>query len=305
MITRGARRRRLIYGNTLRRVLGIYSRIHRGNRVIPLSSVVLHGVGQIASALGHRKLHIITITAGCLPTHRKSCRQTSRSSLVLRKCVTFLSPPGRAATPTLGTLGTDKVAMGVLANSDRLITTGIYRRIKLSTKRIIVNDSVRALSSSRLTGLTRHAALFTHLAPVRGRHVIALLGHRKRIINFVNSNVGSTPTLHTTSVNVSISNTMSVTHRTTSVVLLRGDLVILRRKIVRKHHAFTGVLGCVGVATDSGFNGIFDILITDTFLPFLPVLPLRLLVRGLLCSISRITVPFSGISSRRVRGPRH
>lgn len=243
------------------------------------------------SKLGSGKFHILTVTRGDGPSPIKTFNIGSRYSVILVNCLKFLSPPGRSATSTVGTLGTGNIVAGVLANSGSGMAHAVYERMNLRMQGVLLKSSLSRVSSTRLTGTTRAASIFTGLAPSRGTHIISILERGKRAIKFVKSKVGSTTTVGTTSVKVSMSATISMTGRSTSVVLLRGSLVILRRKVVRKQGACTGVVGCVGVATSSGFKGVFSMLTTSTLLPFLPVVDIRLVFLGLVCSLSYATVP--------------
>lgn len=283
---------RVIAGNTTRRVLRVYSFIRVSNVTRPLASRGLTRVHGRVTKLGTRNLHMVTITRGAGPHYINRFNVTSRYSVILVNFLTFLSPPGTDTTNTITALRTGNITIGILANSGSHITTAIYRRVNVSTDGILLNSRVSTLSSTRLTRHTRGARLFTGLSPLRGTHLMHIV-HRvlNRAINFVNSNVGSTTTVHTDSYNVSISSTISVTGRSTSVVLLRGSLNILRHNVVRNHHACNGLLGCLGAAIDSGFNGILSIAITDLFLPFLPVDTLRLMLLSLICRVIYVTLP--------------
>lgn len=304
MIMRSHRKgQRVVAGKTMRRVLSVYSRTRFGKRIRPVAVRLGGGTHSVVRRVGGRNVHIVTMTRGDCLSGAYSFHVRSRGSVMLVKCLTFLSPPGRSTTDTVGRLRRRNVRVGVLSNSGSTIIHAVTHRINVHASGTLANPVFRAVDRRRGVGTIGRAAMFSGLAPVRGARVVALLRTRRRAMNFLNSKVGSTTTLHRSSVNVSMSSTISVTGRDTSVVLLRGDLVMLRSNMLRKQGAFNGVAGCVGVATDSGFKGVFDMVTTDTFLPFLPVLPVRLLVRGLLCSVSRAAVPFSQVSTRCLQGP--
>lgn len=305
MIVRSRRKgERVVAGKTIRRVLGVYSRTRFGNRMCRLASGLEDGTGEVDSSVGHGKVQMLTVTRGDFVDGTQSFTIASRSRVMLVNCLTFLSPPGPSSTRTVHRLHRCNVRIGVLSNSGSMVIGTVTQRVNVSAYRSMAKIRLRNGSKRRLHRVIKRTALFSELAPLRGDRVVVVLRRGNGAMKFLNSKIGSTKTLERSSVNVSMSSTISVTGRDTSVVLLSGSLDILGRNILRKHGAFNGVAGCVGVATDSGFNGVFDIVFTDTFLPFLPVLPVRLLVRGLLCSVSRAAVPFSQVSTRFLGRPR-
>lgn len=294
---------RVVAGKTMRRVLAIYdfTRFNKGIR--PLSSDVQDGTREFIGRVGTRNVEILTLTRGDFLDGRGGFTVRSRGRVILVNCLTFLSPPGRSTSRTVGRLRRRNIRIGILSNSGRTIMGTVSQRMKVGASSSIAKPRLRGVDRRTGRGTIMGYDVFSGLAPVRGSRVVRLLRGGGGAINFLNSKVGSTTTLQRSSVKVSMSSTMSVTGRDTSVVLLRGSLVILRGNMLRNEGAFKGVIGCIGVATDSGFKGVFDMLTTDSFLPFLPVLPVRLLVRGLLCSVSRAAVPFSHVSERCLTGP--
>lgn len=57
----------------------------------------------------------------------------------------------------------------------------------------------------------------------------------------INSNVGSTPTLTATSINVTVNNNASITVRATSVTLLGDHIASVTRLVTLSHTAVHGV----------------------------------------------------------------
>lgn len=65
--------------------------------------------------------------------------------------------------------------------------------------------------------------MVSHTHPVSGGQLIRTLREGGRIITIANSKAGSTPTLGTTRINLSVNSNASMTGRTSSVAVVSGS----------------------------------------------------------------------------------
>ena len=59
------------------------------------------------------------------------------------------------------------------------------------------------------------------------------------------------------------------------------------------------------MTASSNFGNVFSVLVASAFLPFLPMLPLHLLVQNLVYDISQTGIPFDHVDDELVRQPLH
>jgi Mg2+-importing ATPase len=60
----------------------------------------------------------------------------------------------------------------------------------------------------------------------------------------------------------------------------------------------------IKMAASSNFGNVFTVLGSSVFLPFLPMLPLQLLVQNLLYDLSQTTIPFDPVDAEDLAKPR-
>src|SRR5699024_11635893 len=75
------------------------------------------------------------------------------------------------------------------------------------------------------------------------------------------------------------------------IILLKKSLTILEEGVVEGRTTFGNILKYIKMTTSSNFGNVFSILVASMFIPFLPMLPLQLLVRNLLYDISQLAIP--------------
>lgn len=211
-------------GNDPRGVLSLYT-ISTGahNRVRQRVTGFRTRSYQILNFTRHR------VSSGSTSATTLSCTTSHtnlRSNVVFSNFITVISPLHRSIPNTIRHYHGTNVRLGVLANSGVIATATVTGRLNvLSRQRVTIRTHrVRRVDSRRLSHRVNHVHIVTHDAPIVGVHIIGTLGTRNGIITIANSNVGSTPTVGGTSINVTVNVTNArISGRTDSVIVLSSS----------------------------------------------------------------------------------
>lgn len=79
--------------------------------------------------------------------------------------------------------------------------------------------------------------------------------------------------------------------------------MVLNEGVVEGRKTFSNMLKYIRMTASSNFGNVFSVLVASAFLPFLPMLPIQLLVQNLLYDISQIAIPFDNVDEELVRQP--
>jgi Mg2+-importing ATPase len=63
------------------------------------------------------------------------------------------------------------------------------------------------------------------------------------------------------------------------------------------------MLKYIKMTASSNFGNVFSVLVASAFLPFLPMLPLHLLIQNLLYDVSQVAIPFDNVDDEQIRQP--
>jgi len=86
--------------------------------------------------------------------------------------------------------------------------------------------------------------------------------------------------------------------------LLEKNLMVLEEGVIEGRITFGNIIKYIKMTASSNFGNMFSVLVASAFLPFLPMLPLQLLVLDLLYHISQLSIPFDRMDDEYLRKPR-
>lgn len=73
--------------------------------------------------------------------------------------------------------------------------------------------------------------------------------------------------------------------------------------MIEGRRTFANMLKYIKMTASSNFGNVFSVLVASAFLPFLPMLPLHLLIQNLLYDVSQVAIPFDNVDDEQIRKP--
>ncbi len=100
---------------------------------------------------------------------------------------------------------------------------------------------------------------------------------------------------------------MDIAREAADIILLEKSLMVLEEGVIEGRRTFANMLA-IKMTASSNFGNVFSVLVASAFLPFLPMLPLHLLIQNLLYDVSvwrsRLITSMMSRSASRSAGTR-
>ena len=88
------------------------------------------------------------------------------------------------------------------------------------------------------------------------------------------------------------------------IILLEKDLMVLEDGVLEGRKTFGNINKYIKMTASSNFGNMFSVMFASAFLPFLPMMPIHLLIQNLLYDISQTTIPFDRMDPEFLKKPR-
>ena len=144
-----------------------------------------------------------------------------------------------------------------------------------------------------------------HQGGKRWNRVILRLRHRGHVVGFLGDGINDAPSLHSSDVGISVDSAVDVAKDAADVILLRQDLGVLERGVTEGRRAFANIMKYIMVAMSSNFGNMFSMAGATLILPFLPMLPVQVLLNNLLYDVSEMPIPLDEVDSEITEKPEH
>jgi len=116
--------------------------------------------------------------------------------------------------------------------------------------------------------------------------------------------INDAPAMKVADVGISVDTAVDIAKESADVILLEKDLMILERGIITGREIFGNIIKYIKITASSNFGNVFSFLFASAFLPFLPMLPIQILILGLIYDIACISIPWDHMDKEFLEKPR-
>jgi len=219
-------------------------------------------------------------------------------------CLAFLDPPKDSASTAIAALREHGVAVKVITGDNEAVTRKICREVGLEVTHSAQGRDVEALDDDALDAMVVRTTVFAKMSPLQKARVVKSLQRRGHTVGFLGDGINDAPALREADVGISVDSATDIAKESADIILLEKNLMVLEEGVIEGRITFGNVMKYIKMTASSNFGNVFSVLVASAFLPFLPMLPLQLLVQNLLYDISQLAIPFDRMDEEYLRRPR-
>ncbi|MEW5756976.1 MAG: magnesium-translocating P-type ATPase [Pseudomonadota bacterium] len=227
------------------------------------------------------------------------------TELVFAGYAAFLDPPKVSAAPALHSLAAGGVALKIVTGDNELVTRHVCAQLGIAVTGVLSGHDIQQLDDHALQAQVENVNLFCRVTPAQKNRIILALKARGHTVGYLGDGVNDAPALHSADVGVSVDSAVDVAKEAADLILLRHDLHVLHEGVLEGRRTFGNIMKYIMMGTSSNFGNMFSMAGATLFLPFLPMLPMQILLNNLLYDISEIAIPMDRVERRFLTRPQH
>ena len=293
----------LICKGAVEEILSICTSVRSEGENIPLTPEVLAQVKSVTDGLNQNGLRVVAVAIREFDQARHSYGVADESDLTLIGYVAFLDPPKESTEPALKALLDHGVTVKVLTGDNELVTAKICKEVGLDVKEIILGPDVESMTPEELSVAVETHHIFAKLTPAQKDRIVRALKSNGHVVGFMGDGINDAPALRTADVGISVDSAVDIAKEAADIILLEKSLMVLEEGVIEGRKTFANMLKYIKMTASSNFGNVLSVLVASAFIPFLPMLPMQLLVQNLLYDISQIAIPFDNVDPELVRLP--
>ncbi len=227
------------------------------------------------------------------------------TELVFAGFAAFFDPPKASAQGALAKLAHAGVAVKVVTGDNELVTRHICEKLGLPVTGILLGAEMQAMDDHALSACVENVNLFCRVNPAQKNRVILALKQRGRVVGYMGDGINDAPSLHSADIGISVDSAVDVAKSAADMILLEQDLNVLHEGVMEGRRTFGNIMKYIMMGTSSNFGNMFSMAGATLFLPFLPMLPVQILLNNLLYDVSEIPIPLDSVDEEYLTQPRH
>jgi Mg2+-importing ATPase len=251
---------------------------------------------------GFRVLGIASRQVGMDHSHAVVSDETE---LVFAGFAAFLDPPKESAKKALAALAADRVAVKVITGDNELVTQHICAQLDLPVTGVLTGAEIQQIGDQALSARVEQVNLFCRVTPAQKNRVILALKRRGHVVGYLGDGINDAPSLHSADVSISVDSAVDVAKAAADMILLERDLGVLHAGVIEGRRTFGNIMKYIAMGTSSNFGNMFSMAGASLFLPFLPMLPVQILLNNLLYDVSELPIPLDRVDDDYLSRPRH
>ena len=218
--------------------------------------------------------------------------------------VAFLDPPKETAKQSLQMLSKAGVELKILTGDNELVTKKVCSELGFEVKGVVLGNEISIMSDETLAGVVEEANVFARVTPAQKDRIISLLKLNGHVVGFMGDGINDAPSLKTSDVGVSVNNAVDVAKESADIILLKSDLTVLGEGVLEGRKTFGNTMKYIMMGVSSNFGNMFSAAGGSVFLPFLPMLPIQILLNNLLYDTSQTVMTTDNVDAEYVQKPK-
>jgi Mg2+-importing ATPase len=160
------------------------------------------------------------------------------------------------------------------------------------------------MSDRELEIAVSEANVFDRLDPLTKERLVRSLQRRGRVVGFLGDGINDAPALRAADVGISVQGATDIAKESSDIILLKKSLLILMDGVLEGRRVFGNIEKYIKMAASSNFGNMLSVVGASLFLPFLPMLPLQIVINNLLYDFSQVAIPTDRVDEEYLARPR-
>ena len=254
-------------------------------------------------ALGAQGFRALGIASRLVDSTHETAAISDEADLVFAGFAVFLDPPKSSAGATIRAMAEAGITVKVLTGDNELVSRHVFAEIGVPVTGVLTGDALEHLPEEALIGQLSRVNLFCRVNPQQKHRVLLALKRLGNVVGFLGDGINDAPALHAADVGISVDGAADVARAAADLILLEHDLSVVRDAVVAGRATVQNVSKYVLMGASSNFGNMFSMAGATLILPFLPMLPIQILLNNLIYNVSEIAIPFDSVDPEVVVGP--
>ena len=295
----------LISKGAFEEVLAVCDQVNIHGSIAPLQAEMKEKLSAIENELSADGLRVLAVAYREFPaTSHKEYKIQDEQGLIFFGFMAFLDPPKISAATAIGKLHDYGVQVKVLTGDNELVAQKICKWVQLPSQGTLLGAQIDQLSDEELKIAVEKTTIFAKLTPLQKSRVVIAYQSNGHTVGYLGDGINDAPALRQADIGISVDTAVDIAKESADMIMLEKSLLFLKEGVIEGRKTFGNIIKYIKMALSSNFGNVFSIVGASAIFPFLPMLPVQILLQNLLYDFSQTSIPFDHVDPEFLLKPR-
>ena len=295
---------RMFTKGALEEILKVCTKVKYNGHVNELTPEMVEIVEQKAKEYAVQGMQVIAIASKREYRGVNVFNVSDEANMTFIGFVAFLDPAKKDVKSTLKKLKNIGITTKILTGDNPYAANNICNLVGLENKETLLGTDIDKLSDEELAKKVEEVNVFARMNPLQKERVVKQLKNNGHVVGYMGDGVNDSPSLHIADVGISVNTATDIAKEAADIILLERSLKVIYEGVLEGRRVYGNIIKYMKMALSSDFGDVFSIVIASIFLPFLPLLPIQMLLQDFLYDISQIAIPYDDVDKEFLEKPK-
>ena len=297
-------KRQIITKGAVEEMLSICSHTEFNGEVQSLTDELKVKAQKISEEMNRKGMRVLAVAQKSYIEKVGNFSVSDEKEMVLIGFLAFLDPPKPSAAEAIKQLHEYGVEVKSLSGDNDIVVKSIGRQVGIDTSYALTGPDIENMDEATLKERVKTTTCFSKLTPLQKTQIISILQEQENTVGFLGDGINDAAALRQSDIGISVDSAVDIAKESADIILLEKDLMVLEDGVLEGRKTFGNINKYIKMTASSNFGNMFSVMFASAFLPFLPMMPIHLLIQNLLYDISQTTIPFDRMDPEFLRKPR-
>ena len=282
-------------------VLQICTQVRLGETLTPLAAERSH-LDELFATLSSDGFRVLAVSTKFCPEQRDLDVHDERD-MTLEGLLTFYDPLKPDAADALGRLRSLGIRVVLITGDNHLTARYIATGASLPTRQVLLGSDIDAMDQATLTRMVLACDVFAQIDPLQKERIVLALQQTGAVVGLLGDGINDGAALRAANVGISVDTAVDIAREAATLVLLDKDLHVIADGVLAGRTTFANTVKYVRVTMSANFGNMLSLVVATAFLPFLPMLPIQILLLNFLSDIPAFALSDDRVDPESIQKP--
>ena len=295
---------RMFTKGALEEILKVCTKVKYNGHVNELTPEMVEIVEQKAKEYAVQGMQVIAIASKREYRGVNVFNVSDEANMTFIGFIAFLDPAKKDVKYTLKKLKNIGITTKILTGDNPYAANNICNLVGLENTETLLGTDIDKMSDEELAKKVEEVNVFARMNPLQKERVVKQLKNSGHVVGYMGDGVNDSPSLHIADVGISVNTATDIAKEAADIILLERSLKVIYEGVLEGRRVYGNIIKYMKMALSSDFGDVFSIVIASIFLPFLPLLPIQMLLQDFLYDISQIAIPYDDVDKEFLEKPK-